>query len=160
MPGGDKTHGGADGRGPAALTRPSGDGYQGRPAWPEGSLMRKTGRGRGRPHRGVAPPRRGRRGAVPVGCTLVLVASSLGALVASDAFAGTQGVAQPAHSSPRPASSSARVPAGLQAAIDKTLAAQPVTSPAGVSLSWGERGRVSFRLVKGPRPASGCGRRR
>ena len=51
--------------------------------------------------------------------------------------------------------SPARAPAGLQAAIDKTLAAQPVTSPAGVTLSWGPDGTVSFSRSKGPSASSG-----
>ena len=43
-----------------------------------------------------------------------------------------------------------RVPAGLQAAIDKALAGQPVISPTGVTLSWGRDGTVWFSRSKGP----------
>ncbi len=46
--------------------------------------------------------------------------------------------------------SQARAPAGLQAAIDKALAAQPVISPTGVTLSWGQEGTVWFSRSKGP----------
>jgi hypothetical protein len=40
--------------------------------------------------------------------------------------------------------------AGLQAAIDEAVAAQPVTSPTGVTLSWGRDGTVWFSRSKGP----------
>jgi hypothetical protein len=39
----------------------------------------------------------------------------------------------------------AAVPPRLQVAIDRTLFAKPVSSPAGISLSWGHAGSVSFR---------------
>ena len=44
----------------------------------------------------------------------------------------------------------ARVPAGLQAAIERAFSAQPVTSPSGVTLSWGRDGTVWFSRSKGP----------
>lgn len=37
-----------------------------------------------------------------------------------------------------------KLPAGLQAAIDRTLSAQPQSSPGGVRLWWGKHGAVSF----------------
>lgn len=56
---------------------------------------------------------------------------------------------EPVAAAPAPGASPARVPSGLHAAIDRTLAAEPVTSPAGVTLSWCRDGAVSFRLAKG-----------
>jgi MBG domain (YGX type)/FG-GAP repeat len=45
----------------------------------------------------------------------------------------------------------AGVPPELQTAIDETLASQPVSSPSGISLSWGKAGAVSFRAkASGP----------
>ena len=55
--------------------------------------------------------------------------------------------ARPGTSAPSPVGSP-RVPAGLQVVIDKALASQPVTSPSGITLSWGQRGRVWFRAPK------------
>ncbi len=45
--------------------------------------------------------------------------------------------------------SQARVPAALQAVIDRAFSAQPVTSPSGVTLSWGRDGTVWFSRSKG-----------
>ncbi|HTT92440.1 MAG TPA: hypothetical protein VMF65_23005, partial [Acidimicrobiales bacterium] len=50
---------------------------------------------------------------------------------------------------PLPHRSRAAVPPNLQLAIDKTLSSRPVSSPAGISLSWGHAGAVSFRAKYG-----------
>ena len=47
-------------------------------------------------------------------------------------------------------SRSVSVPPGLQAVIDRTLRDEPVTSPAGLTLSWGKGGAVSFTTRKAP----------
>ena len=55
----------------------------------------------------------------------------------------------------RRATHSAVVPAGLQAAINKSLAREPVTSPAGLSLTWGSAARSGSGPAKAaPRPVS------
>ena len=55
----------------------------------------------------------------------------------------------------RRATHSAVVTAGLQAAINKSLAREPVTSPAGLSLTWGKRGTVWLRASKDPTASFG-----
>ncbi len=44
----------------------------------------------------------------------------------------------------------AQLPSGLQTAIDRALASQPVSTPGGLRLSWGRGGQVSFALSKAP----------
>ncbi len=70
-------------------------------------------------------------------------------LDSSTGQAVTQRPGDVATAAPR-AGNSARVPAGLQAAIDKTLAREPVTSSAGLTLGWGQHGTVWFLVTKGP----------
>jgi|GEM_PF-4905786 hypothetical protein len=45
--------------------------------------------------------------------------------------------------------SNAALPSGLQAAIDATLASEPLASPVGITLSWGKDGKVSFAARHG-----------
>jgi hypothetical protein len=54
--------------------------------------------------------------------------------------ARTQSAAQGITRTDRPA----RVPAGLQAVIDKNLASRPATAPGGIRVMWGRRGAVTF----------------
>ena len=42
----------------------------------------------------------------------------------------------------------AHLPSALQAVIDRALVSQPVSTPAGVSLTWGRAGQVSFHLAQ------------
>ena len=101
--------------------------------------------------RGVAS-----RGAAVTSCTAVVLASLALVGTSTAAAVGTPGVTSVRGAAPgrmavtlEPASQ-ARVPAGLRAAIDKTLSAEPVISPAGVTLSWGPDGTVWFSRSKGP----------
>jgi hypothetical protein len=67
--------------------------------------------------------------------------SSTGARATGARGSGAQGA-------PRQAQAPAHLPAGLQAAIDKTLSGEPASTPAGLSLTWGRAGAVSFHPSK------------
>jgi hypothetical protein len=113
---------------------------------------------------GRAPAERGQAGsealrwAGVVSCTAVALASLVLVGTPSAAAMGAPGATSawqvvpgkgPMSADLEPASQ-ARAPAGLQAAIDKALAARPVTSPTGIGLSWGRDGTVWFSRSKGP----------
>ena len=123
--------------------------------------------GPGRPPRlkaGKAPAERGQarsqalRWAGVVGCTAVVLASLVFVGTPGAAAVGAPGITRAWRTAPAKgpmatdlvAASQARAPAGLQAATDKAMAARPLTSPTGVTLSWGPDGTVWFSRSKGP----------
>ena len=122
------------------------------------------------PRRGYRPRRSSRRGrclpgpATRTGAALTAVASLALVGLPGTALARVQAPQPPGPSltaatapgdgargrqaPPRQAQAPVHLPAGLQAAIDRTLSAEPATSPSGLSLTWGSAGAVSFRPGK------------
>ena len=85
-----------------------------------------------------------------VGATALAVSLALGTASAGAAASAAPGRPASKAMAGAPGSDWARVPAGLQAAIDKTLSAQAVSSPAGLSMAWGKAGTVWFATRTGP----------
>ena len=85
-----------------------------------------------------------------VGATALAVSLALGTASAGAAASAAPGRPASKAMAAAPGSDWARVPAGLQAAIDKTLSAQAVNSPAGLSMAWGKAGTVWFATRTGP----------
>ncbi len=104
-------------------------------------------------------PKSGWRGVAALVSTVVVVAAAFG-VVATEQSAGAQGGGRAGAADHLGAGRVAgtgdvdrhnpvKVPAALQRAIDKTLATQPVSSPGGVTLSWGRDGTVTFHRANG-----------
>ena len=120
--------------------------------WP---IPAESGQGSGFPEGRRAM--RASRWAAVASCAAAVLASPVLVATSNAAAMGAPGATsgRPRRNGPSPdngrprAPVRARVPAGLRAAIDRAFAAQPATSPSGVTLSWGGHGTVWFRRSKG-----------